>query len=318
MPSAEWLSVPLATGFIEFCYGVLMAELGADPSDASTYQNARNVSGYDSTWGWLRSPPAMLQQLYLATHPRLYRLQVGLYARLVLKHDLVGDDGYLRSRPAVPAPHGPVSAVRACLELRLQLYNSKLHLPLPKQKTMRFAHTDCDPMRGGVCDTPAPQCVVFTSPSHARDKQIYGCRFVPLDCDRLRREANRSTAPYVLPRPAAPASVPRDNATKCPEWVDFETQSTRPHRLEVGHLLFFDHLTAHEFTQFEKPTSVPDEEWIRSAEYPSLVCPALHGAAHQAREEVLAALLVGTPPVRSLLPRVRQGGKGVAQGTRTS
>jgi len=43
---------------------------------------------------------------------------------------------------------------------------------------------------------------------------------------------------------------------------------------------------------------VPDEEWIRSAEYPSLVCPALHGAAHQAREEVLAALLVGTPPER--------------------
>ena len=60
---------------------------GVDPTDTSTYAASEHVLGYDSRWGWLRQPACSLAQFYLATHPRLVRLHVGLYARL-LKREL--------------------------------------------------------------------------------------------------------------------------------------------------------------------------------------------------------------------------------------
>lgn len=48
------------------------------------------------------------------------------------------------------------SAVRGCLELRMQLYNTKIHLPQGKGSC--FSHVDCEWLRRGVLDTPAPQC----------------------------------------------------------------------------------------------------------------------------------------------------------------
>ena len=75
--------------FIRLSHNVALAELGVDPCDPDTYANAKHVVGYDSAWGWLRNPTGSLAQVYLATHPRLYRLHVGLYARLMIEHGLV-------------------------------------------------------------------------------------------------------------------------------------------------------------------------------------------------------------------------------------
>lgn len=279
---------------LRLSYDVAMAELGVDPTNPSSFENAKGVQGYDFSWGWLRNPGCNLPQIYLATHPRLYRFHVGLYARLMIEHDLVDLDERV--------------TVRACLSLQLQLYNSKLHFP--KDTTKCFSHLDCDWKRGGI-ETPAPQCFVSTSPSHTQSgKQIFGCRFALQKPSQLRAEAKRlgsSLSPYRLPRTAA-SPGPWSHATACPQWVDFQNNSTSPRRLDVGHMLLFDHLSAHEFTQYAKaPSGDRAEEWVRTAEYPTLVCPALHGKPHQTNEEVLMCLLCGKPPQR--WPHVYTGNK---------
>eukprot|EP00966_Prymnesium_polylepis_P017750 409034-Prymnesium_polylepis.1 len=74
--------------FIRLSHHVALAELGVDPCDPETYENAKHIVGYDSRWGWLRNPTGSLAQVYLATHPRLYKLHVGLYARLMIEQGL--------------------------------------------------------------------------------------------------------------------------------------------------------------------------------------------------------------------------------------
>ena len=80
-----WLKMSLALSkkerrMIALCHRVALCELGVDPTDRATFENAKHVVGYDYTWGWLRAPANSQAQLYLATHPTLYRLYVGLYA----------------------------------------------------------------------------------------------------------------------------------------------------------------------------------------------------------------------------------------------
>ena len=56
--------------------------------------------------------------------------------------------------------------MRACVELTLQVYNSKLALPNPAVR--QFAHTDGDWLAEGFGQIPAPQCAALTSPSQGR------------------------------------------------------------------------------------------------------------------------------------------------------
>ena len=152
-----WLQINLELSskerrMIALCHRVALCELGCDPTNPSTWQHAEHVSGYDSAFGWLRDPGASLAQVYLATHPRLYCLYVGLFARLLLQ---------LEHWP--PGIHNEGEAIRACVELRLQLYNTKIALPRIG-RAASFSHLDCDWKRGGCNQTPAPQALVATSP----------------------------------------------------------------------------------------------------------------------------------------------------------
>lgn len=73
-----------------------------------------------------------------------------------------------------------------------------------------------------------------------------------------------------------------------------------PENLQVGDLLVFGHLTAHKFKQY--PTVKANASgavpvgFTRTAEYPTLVAPWMHGEPHQSIDEILACLLIGTPP----------------------
>jgi len=155
-----WLKVGLELSkkerrMIALCHRVALCELGVDPTNRATFVNATNVLGYDANWGWLRSPSNSSAQLYLATHPRLYRLHVGLYARLLLR--------CMRSGRYPPGVTSEAEAIRCCLELRLQLYNTKIALP-QAGKPRTFSHLDCallyahiEPARGSslLCHAPA-------------------------------------------------------------------------------------------------------------------------------------------------------------------
>lgn len=128
--------------------------------------------------------------------------------------------------------------------------------------------------------------------------------------------------PYQLPRAQKGHIV--GSASSVPEGIDF-ARGTGPESMRVGDMLLFGHLVAHEFTQHPTlsksapsvPAAAPDEGAIgsaaecepepepsdrlpigltRTAEYPSLVAPWIHGEPHQAVDEVLQALLTGTSP----------------------
>ena len=92
----------------------LPATQGVDPTDTSTYSASEHVLGYDRRRGWLRQPACSLAQFYLATHPTLVRLHVGLYARL-LKREL--KRGRLQEC-GLAAMQDPV---RCCVELSIQM-----------------------------------------------------------------------------------------------------------------------------------------------------------------------------------------------------
>ena len=77
-----WLKINLRLGkkerrMIALCHRVALCELGVDPTNRATFQNAKHVLGYDANWGWLRTPANSSAQLYLAAHPRLYRMRAG-------------------------------------------------------------------------------------------------------------------------------------------------------------------------------------------------------------------------------------------------
>ena len=118
--------------FLALVYRVALACLGVDPRSPATYRNAQNVASYDSAYGWVRQP-ALLSQIYLATHPRIYRLSVGLYARLFLQH---------RAKGPRLSQAEEVAAVRGCFELGLQTYNSKLALPSATKRSV--SHLDVE------------------------------------------------------------------------------------------------------------------------------------------------------------------------------
>jgi len=81
---------------------------------------------------------------------------------------------------------------------------------------------------------------------------------------------------------------------------DSLTMHSGPENLQVGDLLVFGHLTAHKFKQY--PTVKANASgavpvgFTRTAEYPTLVAPWMHGEPHQSIDEILACLLIGTPP----------------------
>ena len=304
-----WLKMSLALSkkerrMIALCHRVALCELGVDPTDRATFENAKHVVGYDYTWGWLRAPANSQAQLYLATHPTLYRLYVGLYARLLL--------GCERYPPGIA---DEAQAVRCCLELRLQLYNTKI--ALPKDGGLKFfSHLDCDWRRGGCTATPAPQCLVATSPQHVGSTRVFSARFVDVEAEVRRHELaaaepveapprkRRRIEPYRLPRARRGACV--GAARTEPAGTDFG-RATGPEDVQVGDALFFGHLVAHEFTQHatlseqaaaaaEASTSSLPIGLTRTAEYPTLVAPWIHGEPHQSKDEVLCALLTGTPP----------------------
>jgi hypothetical protein len=197
-----WLKLSLGLSakekrFIALCHRVALAELGVVSTDPSTYANAHHVIGYDHTWGWLRAPACSQAQLFLATRepcplsrcdrvdaepcglhsilncartrmccsdPKLYRLYVGLYARLILQQG-----------PPAFGITSHADAIRCCVELRLQIYNTKIRLP--STKTQSFSHLDCDWKRKGCQTTPAPQCLTATSPAIVASKRVYSIRF---------------------------------------------------------------------------------------------------------------------------------------------
>lgn len=123
--------------------------------------------------------------------------------------------------------------------------------------------------------------------------------------------------PYKLPRRPGDDQHLGHSSSPPISRLAFDQRSSGPEQIEVGDVLLFGHLTAHEFTQYPCPdvgvrsgaaaaaaaasAAGPHTlplEWTRTAEYPTLVSPVLHGTPHQSKEEVLAALLTGHPPNR--------------------
>ena len=282
-------------GLLALSYDAALAELGVDADDATTYANARHCAGYDLAWGWLRNPTSTPSAHYLATHPRVYAWHVGFYARLVLSHDLRDDaTGRLLAEPgAAPAADAPL-ATEAVLHLRLQAYDTKLKLP--STKATSFEHIDADWARAAATPfcAPALQCVVCTSPSAG----TFSAKFCAVG-ERLAAAAGADAArPYTFPRAADdPASFARalpDSLVDGAAWVDAGP-------LDAGDVLLFTTFTAHRFSQ-----TGGGGAGLRTAEYPSLSCVAMHGAPHQSEAEVLRAVLAGVPAVSAFYDEAAQ------------
>ena len=182
------------------------------------------------------------------------------------------------------------------------MYNSKIKLPFGKGHK-KFSHTDCNWKRDG-CDVPAPQCVVFTSPSEVDGQTLYDFKFVNMDTPdargrsqdevrRLKHAEQRRLKPYVRGEP------PNDEATGVPAWVAEKFtngESTSLGNVEAGDCLFMTQLTAHEvsqpsvnLTRGQKDDDEPiSHELTRTAEYPMFVSPRLNkDYRNQSVEEVM-------------------------------
>tara|TARA_B110000046_G_scaffold76345_1_gene84479 strand:+ start:10819 stop:13293 length:2475 start_codon:yes stop_codon:yes gene_type:complete len=266
---------------VELVHAVQLAELGVDPDDPSTYEHADEHAGITRTKGWLRNPAVSHNSVYLSSHPLLYAKTVGVYARSVLS---LGKPDNAQSR-------------RACMELIAQVYNTKLKLPCSAAN--EFAHMD---LQWGCPDilTPAPQIIVATSNSLQSDStENFRIRFINMrsagNLAQLRAEAAGGPAyePYNLPRRNASNY---HGATRVPAFAenqfDSELEASGPATHTVGSVLIFDALAAHRVTEPADATT------IRTAEYPLLVSPALHGVPNQSRGEIHAALLRGRSPLR--------------------
>ena len=278
-----------------------LCELGVDPTDRATFENAKHVVGYDYTWGWLRAPANSQAQLYLATHPALYRLYVGLYARLLL--------GCERYPPGIA---DEAQAVRCCLELRLQLYNTKI--ALPKDGGLKFfSHLDCDWRRGGCTATPAPQCLVATSPQHVGSTRVFSARFVDVEAEVRRHELaaaepveapprkRRRIEPY-RPPPGAQGRVRRRRTHRAGRhrlWARNRPGGRAGRRRTLLRALGRPRVyTARDAERaggrsgggLDITSARPLPIGLtRTAEYPTLVAPWIHGEPHQSKDEVLCA-----------------------------
>ena len=217
---------------------VTLAEHGVCISDASAFERFGVKAGNDRTHGWLRNPAFSAMQYYLCTHPKVYKCAVGLYARSLLRLGKADT----------------VDNIRACIELTVQVYNSKLHLP--ESTTNSIEHLDVD-WRRPNCDIPAPQFIVATSPSKVDHTPIYKYSFVNCDTEErhelMKSESSMEApkAPYIMPRTAAASSAQYGGATHCPAFVDFSdsAMASSPDEVDFGHLVAFGHKTAHQFTQ---------------------------------------------------------------------
>ena len=211
----------------------------------------------------------------------MYAWHVGFYARLVLKHGLRDDaTGKLRPRPgAAPAADAPL-ATEAVLHLKLQTYDTKLKLP--SEKPTSFAHIDADWRRAAATDfcPPALQVVVCTSPSAGS----FSAQFADVG-DRLAAAAAVEDGvpprPYTFPRAADDAVA---GARSLPAAVVDGVAWSDAGPLQPGDVLFFTTFTAHRFTQDGASAGGGGGGGgigaIRTAEYPTLSCVALHGAPH--------------------------------------
>ena len=80
----------------------------------------------------------------------------------------------MRARACAGWPDN-ITTLQACVELSLQVYNSKIALPNPGVR--QFTHTDGDHVAEGFGAIPAPQCAAMTSPSRFNDTNIFRFRF---------------------------------------------------------------------------------------------------------------------------------------------
>lgn len=123
------------------------------------------------------------------------------------------------------------------------------------------------------------------------ETKIYSCCFCKVSeaerggCTSAATGRKRTDVPYVMPRPAE--AGPRGRASQPPPRIadaGIAALGTGPSALKKGDVIFFDHLSAHDFTQYPTlpktgvPATVP-VELTRTAEYPALCCPYLQYAA---------------------------------------
>ena len=228
------------------------------------------------------------------------RIIVAVYARLLLRAKRDQEWQVLGITDAA-------QAVRCCLELRFQVYDSKIRLP--KLSTHRFSHVDCDWKKGGCLNVPAPQCVVACSPNVVNGTRVWDARFVDVRKQvKSYHQSIGAASPYALPRACA-GTGPFPSAKSADELLepctDYWQSGSGPDAVSTGDAIVFGHLTAHEFTQhstvnqndLDEGTPVP-VDFTRTAEYPMYCSPLLHGQPHQGVDEVLAALLAGDLPAR--------------------
>ena len=106
-----------------------------------------------------------------------------------------------------------------------------------------------------------------------------------MDCDVVYALDAAGDAPRIVG--ASEMQSRLDSLVAGAAWVDAGT-------LDAGDVLLFTTFTAHRFSQ-----TGGGGAGLRTAEYPSLSCVAMHGAPHQSEAEVLRAVLAGVPPERS-------------------
>ena len=205
--SSGWAALPMPDSildkrFLHICTLSSMADLGVTPTRADTYLNGEGHAGYDSTMGWLRNPATTPNAAFVATHPTTYRLTVGFMARQLLRAGMsstacahcvhsVWVELLWSCAPVVRARvcagwADDINTVRACVELTLQVYNSKL--ALPNAAVRQFAHTDGEFMAEGFGRIPAPQCAALTSPSQCNGQRLYRFRFYDLSTETVHIE----------------------------------------------------------------------------------------------------------------------------------
>ena len=104
--SEGWLKcslefTPVELHLIKVLKAVQAAELGVVTTDPSTHSNAAHRTGYDSSFGWIRTPAMSPMHFYSATHPKVYSHFVAVVALSLLNQGYSSDDP---------------QAVRACVE----------------------------------------------------------------------------------------------------------------------------------------------------------------------------------------------------------
>ena len=283
-----WLQIDLKLTALEVrmltaANKVRVVELGVDAENPDTFCHAQFRAGMDFGYGWLRVPTGSLQSQYLNSHPRFYATMVGIYAFELVRSGAADD----------------AESVRACIELRSQAYNSKLHFPGDLEHS--FNHLDCDYTKGNV-GVPAPQSLVALSPNKVGDDVIYRVRFVNINTpehqSRIKETMVCGGTSFEIPRKA---TTRPEEAAECPRHVKemFSSGSVdqAPDDIKFGDLLVFNHLVAHDFSQFRVRSEIRSKwESIRQAEVPFLMSPRLHGVLHQSTGEVVSAFATGKAP----------------------